>query len=386
MSVERRGKGIACSLTPRGSSLKAGSVIGVSLIVLRAAVAAGMQVPAGGNPAPERYPVVPSPVSIVASPGEFRLDSATRIFLSDTANADLRSLADMLAAPLRAASAGALALPVSLAREHAGASNSITIELVPSRTSADSESYHLVVTPRGVTLSAPGPVGLLHGLETIRQLLPPELERAAPARWVIPSVTIDDAPRFPYRGRPPRRGTLVLSTRVHRKGDRPPRALQAQHPSPASDRRSRLAVGDQEVSAPHRGRRLAEGDHPRPELPPIHRRRQAARRVLHPATDARDRRIRRGASHHHHSGDRDAGAREAALAAYPELSCTGGPFQVSTRWGVHEDIYCPSERTFGFLEDVLTEVMRALSEPLHPHRRRRSPEEAVEGEPRSPRR
>src|SRR5262249_50369910 len=51
------------------------------------------------------------------------------------------------------------------------------------------------------------------------------------------------------------------------------------------------------------------------------------------------------------------GHASAALAAYPELSCTGGPFQVSTRWGVHEDIYCPSERTFGFLEDVLTEVM-----------------------------
>ncbi len=48
----------------------------------------------------------------------------------------------------------------------------------------------------------------------------------------------------------------------------------------------------------------------------------------------------------------------AALAAYPELACTPGPFQVSTRWGVTEDIYCPSERTFGFLQDVLTEVMR----------------------------
>ena len=199
MSVERRGNGIACSLTPRSSSLKAGSVIGVSLIVLRAAVSTGMQVPAEGNPAPERYPIVPSPVSIVASRGEFRLDSATQIFLSDTANADLRSLADMLAAPLRSASAGALRLPVSLAPRLGRASNSITIELHPDAPT-DSESYHLTVTPRGASLSARHPAGLVHGLETIRQLLPPELERATPARWVIPSVTIDDAPRFPYRG------------------------------------------------------------------------------------------------------------------------------------------------------------------------------------------
>jgi len=47
----------------------------------------------------------------------------------------------------------------------------------------------------------------------------------------------------------------------------------------------------------------------------------------------------------------------AALAAYPELGCTEGPFEVATVWGVHEDIYCPKEETFAFLEDVLLEVM-----------------------------
>ncbi|MDH3427979.1 MAG: family 20 glycosylhydrolase, partial [Gemmatimonadota bacterium] len=47
----------------------------------------------------------------------------------------------------------------------------------------------------------------------------------------------------------------------------------------------------------------------------------------------------------------------AALAAYPEFSCAGGPFEVGTRWGVYEDIYCPSEATFEFLEGVLGEVL-----------------------------
>jgi len=48
----------------------------------------------------------------------------------------------------------------------------------------------------------------------------------------------------------------------------------------------------------------------------------------------------------------------AALAGYPELSCTGGPFKVGTAWGVFEDVFCAgNERTFGFLQDVLTEVM-----------------------------
>ncbi|MGC4040045.1 MAG: beta-N-acetylhexosaminidase [Flavobacterium sp.] len=47
----------------------------------------------------------------------------------------------------------------------------------------------------------------------------------------------------------------------------------------------------------------------------------------------------------------------AALAAYPELSCTGGPFEVAKQWGVLDDVFCPKENTFIFLQNVLTEVM-----------------------------
>lgn len=48
----------------------------------------------------------------------------------------------------------------------------------------------------------------------------------------------------------------------------------------------------------------------------------------------------------------------AALAAYPELGCTEGPFNVTSEWGVFKEVYCAGdEHTFEFLEDVLTEVM-----------------------------
>lgn len=56
----------------------------------------------------------------------------------------------------------------------------------------------------------------------------------------------------------------------------------------------------------------------------------------------------------------------AALAAYPELGCGPGPYEVGTRWGVYDDIYCPKEETFDFLEDVLIEVMNLFpSEYIH---------------------
>lgn len=51
------------------------------------------------------------------------------------------------------------------------------------------------------------------------------------------------------------------------------------------------------------------------------------------------------------------GHAQAALAAYPELSCTGGDIRTATKWGISEEVYCPTEQTFTFLENVLTEVM-----------------------------
>ncbi|BCM93776.1 beta-hexosaminidase [Abditibacteriota bacterium] len=52
------------------------------------------------------------------------------------------------------------------------------------------------------------------------------------------------------------------------------------------------------------------------------------------------------------------GHAKAVLAAYPELSCTGGPFEVETKWGIHDDVFCAgNDDVIRFLEDVLEEVL-----------------------------
>ncbi|CAM1340823.1 beta-N-acetylhexosaminidase [Tenacibaculum amylolyticum] len=51
------------------------------------------------------------------------------------------------------------------------------------------------------------------------------------------------------------------------------------------------------------------------------------------------------------------GHSQAAIAAYPELGCTGDSVKVATKWGVFEEVYCPTETTFKFLEDVIDEVI-----------------------------
>ena len=57
----------------------------------------------------------------------------------------------------------------------------------------------------------------------------------------------------------------------------------------------------------------------------------------------------------------------AALAAYPEFGCTGGPYEVEHKWGVFADVLCPGkEQTFRFVEDVLAEVIDVFpSEYIH---------------------
>ena len=57
----------------------------------------------------------------------------------------------------------------------------------------------------------------------------------------------------------------------------------------------------------------------------------------------------------------------AALASYPELGCTGGPYQVGHYWGVYKDVLCVgNERVYQFVEDVLTEIMDIFpSEVIH---------------------
>ena len=65
----------------------------------------------------------------------------------------------------------------------------------PVQQLGEDESYHLEISTNHVLLSAPNPLGILHGLQTFLQLV-----RTTPQGFSVPVVTIDDQPRFPWRG------------------------------------------------------------------------------------------------------------------------------------------------------------------------------------------
>lgn len=79
--------------------------------------------------------------------------------------------------------------------------NGITSSANPA---CQDEAYHLAVSTKGVTITARTSDGLFRGLQSLLQLLPPQVEKAGAAKgvtgWSIPAVDINDAPRFGYRG------------------------------------------------------------------------------------------------------------------------------------------------------------------------------------------
>jgi hexosaminidase len=219
----------------------------------------------------------------------------------------------------------------------------------------DREGYALTVSPGSVTLTATAHAGLFYGLQTLRQLLPPITSDTG--RVHVPAVKIRDTPRFGYRGMHLDVGrhffpvafikryidlmALYKMNRFHwhLTEDQGWRIEIRKYPrltTVGSCRRETILeknfdpyVGD---GTPHCG--FYTQDEVRDIIA------YAAARYITVIPEIEM-----------------PGHSVAALAAYPELACSDGPFSVSTVWGVTEDIYCPSERTFAFLEDVLTEVM-----------------------------
>ena len=137
--------------------------------------------------------LIPQPVSLTATGSSFRLADDTHLY---AASADATAAAEFLAACLRPATG--LALPVMTGEPGAG---SIAFRLQDDP-ELGSEGYELTITETGITLSAPAPAGLFYGVQTLRQLLPAQIEtgsrQAGP--WEIASGTIRDMPRFGYRG------------------------------------------------------------------------------------------------------------------------------------------------------------------------------------------
>jgi hexosaminidase len=183
--------------------------LGVGLALACAVAARGIAQPRQPTPAPAplaslaAHAVVPRPTSVVPGNGAPFALTATTTVVVPAEDGDVARIGEMLATLLRPPTG----FPISVsASSGTAARGAIVLRLGGSPDMGD-EGYELTIAADSVRLVAARPAGLLRGMQTLRQLLPPRIEAeqsvigASPRRtWTIPPGRITDRPRFAWRG------------------------------------------------------------------------------------------------------------------------------------------------------------------------------------------
>lgn len=232
-------------------------------------------------------------------------------------------------------------------------SGNITLYIDPNLSvDVGNEGYELTVDPKKVTLAAADDAGLFYGVQSLRQLLPAQIEKNKPvdigeAGWSVPSVSIQDRPRFRWRGGHLDVGRHFFSV------DFIKRFIDL------------LALHKQNVLHLHltedQGWRLEIKRYPRLTSVGAWRNNRGGKRYGGYYSQDEIREIVAYAQTRHVTIVPEIelpGHAQAALAAYPQFSCTGGPFEVGNYWGIYEDVFCAgNDNAINFLKNILHEVV-----------------------------
>jgi hexosaminidase len=298
----------------------------------------------------EAYQIIPRPLHLTMLKGQFLVDSNTKI----VGNEGLKVEGDHLCKLL------GLATGKSLKYQSSGAAGNIILKLDSGI--INNEAYKLSVTSNKITISGKTPTGVFYGIQTLRQLMPVEIERGKKlsSELLIPAVEIEDEPKFVYRGMHLDVGRHFFDTEFiksyidllamhkmntfhwHLTEDQGWRIEIKKYP-----KLTEIGAWRKETLIGH----LSEGDKPlmydgkryggfytQDEIREIVTYAQERHVTIIPEIDL-------------------PGHSLAAIAAYPELGATGEQYEVGTKWGIFPQIYAPTEETFTFLENVLTEVI-----------------------------
>ena len=149
---------------------------------------------------PQRIALVPQPLKMERRSCDFLLTRGMTI-LVERDSAAAAEIGRQLAERLNRGTG--LGLIVTPAAGPAAVRHGIRLTTQQANAALGAEGYTLEVSPRGVVISATAAPGLFYGTQTLLQLLPPAVFRAADgeptANWTVPAVRIEDRPRFPWR-------------------------------------------------------------------------------------------------------------------------------------------------------------------------------------------
>ncbi|MBL7774706.1 MAG: family 20 glycosylhydrolase, partial [Saprospiraceae bacterium] len=145
--------------------------------------------------------VIPQPVRAYGRAGAFELKPDTRIYFPKDA-ADFDLAAQYLLAVAQPSTGFALsAQPLSAAP--GGQLRENGIYLLPDASVPNAEGYEMEVAPTHIAIRASTAAGAFYGVQSLRQMFPPQFNSPTPVQgvaWTVGCCTMSDAPRFGYRG------------------------------------------------------------------------------------------------------------------------------------------------------------------------------------------
>jgi len=316
---------------------------------------------------PVKTPFIPLPVSVAEKPGVFTLKNNFSISVSGKSD-DAVNVAKQLSAALSAATGynGTI-------KENSSGGNIQFALLSAPDNAIGNEGYKLSITPGSVKISANKPAGLFYGMQTLLQSFPKEIEsktRVAGVSWTAPCSEITDQPRFGWRGL-----MFDVSRHFFTKAevkqfidDMVKYKFNLLHWHLTDDEGWRVEIKSlpklTEVGAwrVKREGKWANTGNPFPNEPNSYGGFYTQDDIKEVIQYAKERFVTI-------LPEVDVpGHSLAALASYPELSCTPGPYNVSSgapfmNWfkGGHEGIIdntlCPAnEKVYEFLDKVFTEI------------------------------
>ena len=301
----------------------------------------------GKTSAQNTISIIPKPVEMQISKGYFRLEKNVTISLQNSALQETAQLLRLGIQQIRPSS-------VSIKNSTPNAIKGISLAIDSNRV-VQKEGYSLAISATGIKLIGHDAAGVFYGTQTLLQLIHQQGN--------LPFVQIKDYPRFGYRGMHLDVGRRIFSVTFlkkyldllalykfntfhwHLTEDQGWRIEIKRYPKLQSVAayRNETIIGHKKDS-PHRfdGKPYG-GFYTQEEVKEIVAFAQKRHITVIPEIEM-------------------PGHARAALAAYPQLGCTGGPYQTATFWGVFDDVFCAgNDSTFTFLQNVLDEIL-----PLFP--------------------
>ena len=278
-------------------------------------------------PAPALMPV---PAHMESGDGQFLVDGSINVALEGYTEPRL------LLARKRFMDTLSRETGIPLPKERSSGSANFSVKTTgpskPVQELGEDESYHLKVTASAVELTAPNPLGVLHGLQTFLQLV-----RITPRGFAAPAVTIDDEPRFAWRG------LMIDSGRHFQPVDVIERNLDGMEAV-------KLNVFHWHISD-DQGFRMESKTYPLLQEKGSNGLYYTQKQVAEVIQYARDRGIRV-------VPEFDMPCHTTSwFVGYPQLASGPGPYKVSDHWGVMDAAMDPTrESTFQFLDKFLGEM------------------------------